>query len=155
MKTKHLLRLSRLVVTLFTAVAIPTAAFAFDVTDATGKRHRLADYQGRWVVVNFWATWCVPCIQEIPEINDFAKANPKVVVLGVAVDAPDNEARVKQFATKTHHDYPLVMGSDKVEAQLGEPKALPSTKIYDPKGNVTYDRVGRVTKKFLEEAVAK
>lgn len=134
------------------AALLATPASAFDVTDAQGKPHRLKDYQGRWVVVNFWATWCVPCIQEIPEIADFAKAHPQVVVLGIAVDAPDNAARVKQFATKTGHTFPLVMGSDAVERQLGEPKALPTTKIYDPTGKVVYDRVGRVTRKFLEEA---
>ena len=134
-------------------VALPAAAF--DLTDTAGRTQRLADFKGRWVVLNFWATWCVPCIQEIPEIAEFAQAHPQVAVLGVAVDAPDNEARVRQFAAKTKHTYPLVMGGDKVEQQLGEPKALPTTKIYDPSGKVVYDRVGRVTRKFLEEATSK
>ena len=128
------------------------SAASFDLTDTQGKAHRLADYKGRWVVVNFWATWCVPCIQEIPEIAAFAKANPNVVVIGVAVDAEDNVAKVKQFATKTGHSYPLVLSDAKVEKQLGEPKALPTTRIYDPTGKVVYDRVGRVTEKFLQEA---
>jgi thiol-disulfide isomerase/thioredoxin len=133
------------------AVALPAAAF--DVTDTQGKRHRLADYKGRYVVVNFWATWCVPCIQEIPEIAEFQKAHPGVVVLGVAMDAED-VAKVKQFAKKTGHDYALVLADDAVEKQLGDPRALPTTRIYDPAGKVVYDRVGRVTKKVLEEATA-
>ena len=132
-------------------LCIPAFA-AFDLADLQGKHHRLQDYKGRWVVVNFWATWCVPCLQEIPEIAAFAKAHPDVVVLGVAVDAADNLARVKQFAAKTGHDYPVIPGSDAVEQQLGEPKALPTTRIYDPAGKVTYDRVGRVDAKFLAEA---
>jgi thiol-disulfide isomerase/thioredoxin len=143
--------MSRLAVTLFTVVMASQAA-AFDLSDTQGKRHRLADYKGRWVVVNFWATWCVPCIQEIPEIAAFGREHPRVVVIGVAVDAQDNVAKVKQFAVKTGHDYPLVLSDEKVEKQLGEPKALPTTRIYDPTGKVVYDRVGRVSKKSLEEA---
>ena len=118
--------------------------------DTAGKRHRLADYQGRWVVVNFWATWCVPCIQEIPEIAEFARTYPRVAVIGVAMDA-DNPAKVKQFAQKTGHDFPLVLADEKVEKQLGEPKALPTTRVYDPTGKVVYDRPGRVSVKSLEE----
>jgi thiol-disulfide isomerase/thioredoxin len=131
--------------------ALPAAAF--DLTDTQGRHHRLADYQGRWVVVNFWATWCVPCIQEIPEIAEFQRAHPKVVVIGVAMDA-ENVAKVKQFAKKTGHDYALVLGDDAVEKQLGDPRALPTTRIYDPSGKVVYDRAGKVSRKFLEEATA-
>ena len=150
LKTKQLLRMSRAAVTSFTLV-IATGAGAFDVSDTQGKRHRLEAYKGRWVVVNYWATWCVPCIQEIPEIAEFAREHPKVVVLGVAMDAADNVDKVKRFAVKTGHDYPLVLADEKVERQLGEPKALPTTRVYDPAGNVVYDRVGRLTKKTLEE----
>ena len=135
----------------FAVLFAAQGAFAFDVADSQGRRHRLADYKGRWVVVNFWATWCVPCIQEIPEIAEFARAHKDVVVLGVAVDAEDNVPKVKQFAAKTGHDYPLVFSDAKVEKQLGEPKALPTTRIYDPSGKVVYDKAGRVTKKSLED----
>src|SRR3954468_5289035 len=110
-------------VTAFTLFAALPAR-AFDLVDSQGRPQRLADYKGRYVVLNFWATWCVPCIQEIPEIAEFARAHKEVVVLGVAVDAEDNVAKVKQFATKTGHDYPLVFSDAKVEKQLGEPRAL-------------------------------
>ena len=125
------------------------SASAFDLTDTRGKRHRLADYKGRYVVLNFWATWCVPCIQEIPEIAAFHRAHPEVAVIGVAQDA-DDAAKVKQFATKVKHEYPLVLSNDDVEKQLGTARALPTTRIYDPRGKVVYDRVGRVDAKFLE-----
>jgi thiol-disulfide isomerase/thioredoxin len=146
LKTKRLLHLLANVAALLVA-ALPVGAF--DVPDTAGKRHRLADYQGRWVVVNYWATWCVPCIQEIPEIAEFARTYPRIVVIGVAMDG-DNPAKVKQFAKKTGHDFPLVLADAAVERQLGEPKALPTTRIYDPSGKVVYDKPGRVTVKSLE-----
>ena len=132
------------------ALVASPAALAFDVFDTQGQRHRLADYKGRWVVLNFWATWCVPCIQEIPEIAQFHRAHGDVVVIGVAVDAEDL-AKVTQFAAKVGHDYPLVISNDRVEKQLGAMRALPTTRIYDPKGKVVYDKPGRVNGKFLEE----
>jgi thiol-disulfide isomerase/thioredoxin len=151
LKTNPLLRLSHLLaVTAFTFLAAAPAA-AFDLVDTQGRAHRLADYQGKYVVLNFWATWCVPCIQEIPEIAAFHRERPGVVVIGVAVDA-ENPAKVKQFAAKAGHDYPLVMGDERVEKQLGEQRALPTTRIYDPLGKVIYDRVGKVDRKLLEEA---
>ena len=148
MKTNKLSKTLGYCLLLFATGAVPDAS-AFEVGDVQGKAHRLADYKGRWVVVNFWATWCVPCIQEIPEIAAFAKARPDVVVLGVAMDAEDVE-KVKRFAAKTGHTYPLVLADDKVEKQLGEPRALPVTRIYDPTGKVIYDRPGKVDRKMLE-----
>ena len=132
------------------AALVVLPALAFDFRDTGGHRLRLDDYKGKWVVVNFWATWCVPCIQEIPDIAAFHREHPEVVVIGIAMDA-DNPGKVKQFAAKVGHDYPLVLGTEAVEKQMGTPAALPQTRIYDPKGNVVYDRVGRVNRKFLEE----
>lgn len=131
------------------AIAFAGHAAGFDLTDTQGTHHRLADLRGRWVVVNFWATWCVPCIQEIPEIGAFARAHPEVAVIGVAVDAQD-AAKVKRFAAKLGHTYPLVLSDDAVAKQVGSPAALPATKIYDPRGDLVYDRAGPVDRKSLE-----
>jgi thiol-disulfide isomerase/thioredoxin len=131
------------------AVAAAPAAQAFNLTDVSGKPQRLADFKGRWVVLNFWATWCVPCIQEIPDIAAFRRDHRDVVVIGVAVDAEDS-AKVRAFATRVGHEYPLVLSNDAVERQLGAPKALPTTRIYDPSGKVIYDKPSRVDRRLLE-----
>ena len=136
----------------FSALAAPTGALAFDLTDIQGRRHRLADYHGRWVVLNFWATWCVPCVREIPEIAMFRRDHREVAVIGVAIDAQD-AAKTTQFARKVGHDYPLVLSDDRVEKQLGAVRALPTTRIYDPNGKVVYDKPGRVDRKLLESAI--
>jgi thiol-disulfide isomerase/thioredoxin len=134
-------------------ITLAGSAAAFDVVDTQGKRHRLADYKGQWVVLNFWATWCVPCIQEIPEIAEFHRDHPDVVVLGIAQDAQD-VGKTRQFATKVGHTYPLVIADENVERQVGSARALPTTRIYDREGKVSYDRVGRVNRKMLEAATA-
>lgn len=134
---------------LLVALACPCDALAFNLTDTQGKRQRLADYKGRWVVLNFWATWCVPCIQEIPEIAAFHREHDAVAVIGVALDAED-AAKTKRFAAKVGHDYPLVLSNHRVEKQLGAVKALPTTRIYNPAGKVVYDKTGRVDRKMLE-----
>ena len=125
-------------------------AAAFDLKDTAGKRHRIADYKGRYVVLNYWATWCVPCIQEIPEIADFQRAHPEVTVLGIAMDAED-VPRTKAFAKKVGHDYPLVISDAKVEKQLAPVRGLPTTRVFDAAGKLVYDKLGRVTRKSLEE----
>jgi len=126
-------------------------ADAFDVTDTDGKRHRLADYKGRWVVVNFWATWCAPCVKEIPEIAEFARTHKDVVVIGIALDIEEGVDKTKAFAKKVGHDYPLVLEDPSIEKQFGKVKGLPVTKVYDPAAKKIYDRLGTVSKKFLEE----
>jgi len=131
------------------ALAGSAWAASFDLTDTAGKRHRLAEYQGRPVVLNYWATWCVPCIQEIPEIAEFQRAHPEVVVIGIALDAED-VAKTRAFANKIGHTYPLVLSNDAVEKQLGAPKALPTTRVYDPSGKLVYDKPSRVDAKTLE-----
>lgn len=131
------------------------AAHGFDVTDTDGTRHRLADYRGKWVVVNFWATWCAPCIKEIPEIADFQRANApgRAVVIGIALDVDDVE-KTRQFARKVGHSYPLVLEDDDTEKQFGKVKGLPTTVIYDPSGKRAWTRTGTVTRKSLEDVLA-
>jgi thiol-disulfide isomerase/thioredoxin len=136
-------------------------AFAFDLKDTAGSPQRLADLKGRWVVVNFWATWCAPCVKEIPDIAAFAAAQgDKVRVIGVALDWDEtgkhdaDERKVKAFAKKVGLTYPLVLGNAASERFFGRLKGLPTTIVYDPAGNVAYRKTGTVTRELLNRVVA-
>lgn len=138
----------------FLVVALAPSAAAFEVTDVSGQRHRLADLKGRWVVVNFWATWCAPCVKEIPEIAAFQKGRTDVTVLGIALDVED-EAKTQQFAAKVGHAYPLIFGNDTVEKQFGKVKGLPTTMVWNPRGVQVFNRMGTVTERSLGTATGR
>jgi thiol-disulfide isomerase/thioredoxin len=140
---------------LFALVASAAAlqAQAFDLKDAAGQAQRLAELKGKWVVVNFWATWCAPCVKEIPDIAAFAREQgDKVRVLGIALDW-DDEKQVKAFAKKVGLTYPLVLGNEASEKAFGKLQGLPTTIVYDPAGKIAYRKTGTVTKELLERIV--
>ena len=145
----HISALYRVVLKFAVLSAFAFSGHAFELKDTAGSPQRLADLKGKWVVVNFWATWCAPCVKEIPEIAVFAKEQgDKTRVLGVALDW-DDEKQVTGFAKKVGHTYPLVLGTDASEKAFGKMKGLPTTIVYDPSGKVVYQKTGTVTKELL------
>lgn len=128
--------------------AIPDLGPAPDVSFQTldGKTVQLADYRGKVVLVNFWATWCEPCRGEIPELIELQRRyGPKgFVVLGVAMDS-EGRAAVEPFARRPQFDvggqkvaieYPVVLGNDDVAAKFGGIIGLPTSVVISPQGRV-------------------
>lgn len=130
-------------------------AFAADFTlrDMAGKTHALSDYRGKWVIVNYWATWCPPCLEEIPDLIGLHEQGKNVVVIGVALDY-ENPAQVSKFVDDNLMSYPIVLGTEQVTRQIGPASVLPTTFIYDPAGKLVKTRRGLVTRKYLEKVMA-
>jgi thiol-disulfide isomerase/thioredoxin len=132
--------------------AAAPAAGDFSVTDAQGKLHNLAAYHGKWLIVNFWATWCPPCLEEIPDLVAVKEARSDVQVLGIAMEFQD-ATQVLQFAEGMFVNYPIVLGDRKISESIGRVDGLPTTFIYDPRGRLAERHVGKITRKQIERLI--
>lgn len=138
----------------FCLFALAGSALAFDLTDTQGHKHSLAQYKGKWVLVNFWATWCPPCRAEIPDLIALTKHNTqKLVVLGIAMDYQDPQ-QVSRFAQSMGINYPIVLGTDDVVRQIGQVNGLPTTYLYNPQGKMVAYNVGALTRDAVERYMA-
>jgi thiol-disulfide isomerase/thioredoxin len=125
----------------------------FTMTDTAGKVHKLSQYKGKWVLVNFWATWCPPCLEEIPDLIELHESkSANVVVLGVAMDFR-NPQQVKEFADGLLVTYPIILGDRKLVAQIGPVEGLPTTYLYNPQGKLVAHQVGPVTRAAVENFI--
>jgi thiol-disulfide isomerase/thioredoxin len=124
------------------------------LSDHSGKRHSLAEFKGKPVVLNFWATWCEPCRDEMPEMSELASAHPEISVLGLAID---DAAAVHEFVESTPVTYPLLIAENEgmpLAETLGNNKGvLPYTIIISADGEITHIFFGRVTRQMLQTAL--
>lgn len=126
----------------------------FTLNDAEGEPIKLSAYRGTVVLLNFWATWCVPCRQEIPWFVEFQRSNRQrgFAVLGVSMDEGGWRS-VRPFLENRHVNYPVMIGSDEVAARFGGLDALPLTLIIDRSGRVATVHAGLCTKEEYERDI--
>jgi thiol-disulfide isomerase/thioredoxin len=123
-------------------------AHAMHLRDIEGTLHTLDIHKGKWVVLNVWATWCAPCIKEMPELQALARSRPDVVVLGLAADG-DDVARLRQFAHALRVSYPIIAGNDTLMKEF-KVQAYPTTLLFNAQGKLVMTRLGQVTRADLE-----
>ncbi len=111
----------------------------------------VANYQGRWLVVNYWAEWCKPCIKEIPELNALDKKYPQVAVVGVNFDGETGDTLSAQIS-QLGIDFPVVEEEPSAALGVDLPAVLPATFIFDPDGKLVHSLVGPQTLESLAAA---
>lgn len=103
-----------------------------------GAEHRLSDLRGSVVLVNFWASWCGPCIRELPGLQQLQQRYADAPFAILAIDVSEDEKRVRHFATQHGMPFPVLLDSDGSEFAAWGSKVLPTTFVIDGTGMVRY-----------------
>ena len=130
---------------------LPEIAPNFEVQTIDGVRVSLDSFQGRPVVLNFWASWCGPCKQEIPAFNSFHAANPDVPIIGLAVDS-GNASKVRRTAKSWGIKYPVAIADGNLQRTY-DISTLPTTVVVGPDGKVADIHVGVMSELQLKWAI--
>lgn len=127
----------------------------FTLPDMNGKTHKLSDYRGKWVVVNYWATWCPPCLEELPELDRFHNTHQgkDAMVLGINMERITPDA-LRRFVDERMLSYPILMAEPAAATELGKVPGMPASFIIDPQGRVVARKLGAVTAKIIEKLLA-
>jgi peroxiredoxin len=139
-----------------TSVTVPAGASEFVLIDLAGKTHRLGDYRGKLVLLNFWATWCPPCRREIP---GFIRLQTRygargLQVVGISIDNPEAVARYWQ---EMKINYPLLLADDTIFGLMGAygnaSGGLPYSVLIRPDGGIAATKLGAYEETELERLI--
>ena len=115
-----------------------------ELDDLKGARHRLADYRGKVVLINFWATWCVPCREVMPSIERLRASLENRPFAVLAVNLAEPESRIARFLEAVPLGFPILLDRDAKAARAWQAKMLPATYIVGPDGAIRYRHLGEL-----------
>jgi len=151
-----LMSMKRILSSLLLALALPMSAFAVDMplNDVYGNKVNLNGFKGKWVVVNYWATWCPPCIVEMPELQAFHDAHAKndALVIGINTELIGKQ-QLLNFLDDYFITYPVFVSKPTQKSELGLIPGLPTTFLVSPEGKVVARQVGPVTQDMIEQFI--
>ncbi len=126
----------------------------FSLKDASGASVKLSDYRGKVVLLNFWATWCGPCEEEIPWFIGFQQEfkDREFAVLGISVDEDGWDA-VKPFVARRKVNYRVMLGGEEVSQIYGNVENLPTTFIIDREGRIARTHIGLVSRNTYKQEI--
>jgi cytochrome c biogenesis protein CcmG, thiol:disulfide interchange protein DsbE len=140
---------------LLLALALPAAAEELkpwaggatpplELTDLQGKKHSLSDYRGKVLLVNFWATWCEPCREEMPSIERLRVSLGGRPFVVLAVNLAEPESRIRKFLDAVPVGFPILLDRDTKTTRAWQAKVLPATYIVGPDGVIRYRHIGEL-----------
>jgi thiol-disulfide isomerase/thioredoxin len=140
---------------LLLALALPAAAAelkpwpggpapSLELVDLQGKKHSLADYRGKVVLINFWATWCAPCREEMPSIERLRASLEGRPFAVLAVNLAEPESRIQKFLDAMPLGFPILLDRDTKTTRAWQAKVLPATYIVGADGAIRYRHVGEL-----------
>lgn len=112
--------------------------------DLDGKPHRLEDYRGKVVLVNFWATWCGPCREEMPSMNKLRASLEAQPFAVLAVNLAESEGRIRRFLEQVPLEFPVLLDRDSGVAKAWRARVLPVSFLVGPDGRIRYSAVGEI-----------
>jgi thiol-disulfide isomerase/thioredoxin len=117
---------------------------SLELVDLQGKKHSLADYQGKVVLINFWATWCAPCREEMPSIERLRASLEGRPFAVLAVNLAEPESRIQKFLDAMPLGFPILLDRDTKTTRAWQAKVLPATYIVGADGAIRYRHVGEL-----------
>jgi thiol-disulfide isomerase/thioredoxin len=134
------------------AAADPVSEFS--LPDLDGKTHRLTSYRGKWIIINYWATDCPPCLKEIPELERFHQNHKDKDAVVVGVNYEDIKLTwLKDFVKSVKMTYPVLLTEPGTVTPFGPIKILPTTIIVSPQGELMGAQAGAVTEKMIDQYI--
>lgn len=146
---------------LATCLALPCSSVTAETAERpslkvqtlAGTNFELAAHRGKWVMVNFWATWCAPCIEEMPVLSEFVKSREDVEGIGLAFEDTERQ-EIVDFLKRHPVDYPIAqLDVENPPPDFEIPRGLPTTYMIAPDGSVAKHFLGPVTRDDLEQVV--
>ena len=139
---------------LFLATAGGAVEMRLNALDGTTAK--LEDYRGNWVVVNYWATWCPPCIEEMPELQAFHDDNvgKGALVIGINIEYISKQ-KLRNFLDDLFITYPIFTSPPVEKSELGLIPGLPTTFLVTPDGEVVARQIGPITRDMIELFIEK
>jgi len=139
-----------LLVSLLFLVFSNVMAVEMEVIDIFGKKYQLEQYKGQWLILNYWATWCPPCRDEIPMLVDYDNEHENVKVFGINYEPGIDIEDLQEFVENYFVSYPNILANRKIISTFGNPKGLPMTVFVDPQGKIVKQYTGMLNETMLD-----
>jgi thiol-disulfide isomerase/thioredoxin len=120
-------------------------SFDYQLHDLEGRLHKASDHRGKWLVINFWATWCAPCLKELPELERFYQQNKSTAHLWGVTFEDSDKASIVEFVERLGITFPILGYGEDPLTGYGRVRVLPTTFLVNPEGLFQHRFEGPIT----------